>query len=1522
MALIRTCLGLRRVSSPSVAAMPCGPLALAWQQHVNSQQATRYLLLLDELPVDTPESSCPSCPAYSEPGSVVCITSTAHFQAARKLVLELMQPKCRDILQSWNSYLVDRSSLVSVDMFRGVAYSCITILLLMSHFTSTTLPQLHNLESDIREFTNGTADFLMEAFTKDVKRAHGLREALLQAVQPYLPPCTSSEIRQLSENSPHLLEFFVRLADTLKQSHVDTSVRAPGSDVDPMDVDDDFVIREAHSKPDGQGKAMPRKSDWLDTWTGSFYLVAIGQLFVIAAMTATPGPVGIVPLFMNYVDTLDTQQFLSSRRLLKHVIASDLDIDCPGAARILERIGLVLQEKDYLQCEVAMGMCLEALVGLGMFWLAEEDNEAANAASQLHDFFIEHSHEKDLSSPHVQKGIVELLLCLMRSNPEYGTSRDQPTPSPRSSLFEILQRGTMSVKFYVGNRIPQIFEIFILKDHDSVFQDVSERLPQDQDRPEGIFFRLYVFARLASRWPTLLRRCIYYIFEAPGLLPSCIEHATRCMTEVASALKVDKPKDLFALFRSQILYTWLDTADGKNENVQKKIEDIPFRIFGYASLNELIEEAQEEAVALMIMRGEDMAARRLAESINSDYNALIKKSFAKIIAYSVAHDMSSSSGREDWVTGFKRMKKQLGVEFFHQCLNLHFVDIIAIFFNIIESVTSAEKYFSRDPALTNAGEVLAQIRSSNPTHQTLPPTQQPHFKVRHLQAWLQYVCSRAGHDLKHLYTPAVIISIARKLLNSVYPALGSLHACTVLKKLQILIALAGNAATEGYPVKMLIQSIRPFISNAECAEDASGMVRYLMNTGASELLHHPTFVAGISLAMLGSLRRIFDSQRPSTTQESEHQCTLSKARDFQSWVEEYLRKYNSPALKGKIGSDFRKLVQAALTTGVGTADKDSKESSLLIQLLNDERNGGVLLDRPSRELALSMLTSEFRTPITFRNDVLGRDDHSIDYAAVIWRSCRGPTNHAYLSWAARVMGRAFAASGLIHEELLQESTLAQIAELAMHTDNHASSTFCLLNLLRDLTLAPATDNAGLAETALRVILSTSDDMTYQNVLSPSLINASFWDPYQIPPSDVCNLSTDQVPASQALSSEAIFKTNWLRDLSITIAQSLPKEPHLKALVPILRKVSGFPERAFPFIVHLAISAPVQEQLDWRKKLSSAFGQWLDCGQDINKDNLKTLLNAILYLRTQPLPGEKCMADRSRWLDVDFLTVAKAASHCGMYKTSLLFAEEFCSAPAQTSRRSSSTRGSSGVVELPTELLLTIFENIDEPDSYYGVQQKASLSTILARFEHEKDGAKTLAFRGAQYDSHLRRQNPATAQDVQSMVKALDILNQSGLSSSLLQTQQIVGVTPAALESMFRTARKLEQWDIPVPSTGGSDPVTIYQAFQTIHMASDEESILLAVDEGLRNTMRNLVQKDLTATALHSSLQTLAALVEMDEVLTSRGSLQFEEMLARFKDRSTWMKTGRHVPNYHCEALPNTLLASTTSARYCPVEVRR
>jgi ataxia telangiectasia mutated family protein len=1471
--------------------MPGGLVSQAWQRHLNTEDVIRYLLLLDGTPTAAYEYSCSSCAKYAEVESIIYCLDNAHFHSARKLILELISPKCRGLLQSWKLFNADRSSPISPDAFRSATYSSITMLLSTSYFFGASLPQSNGFETELLELSDALLTFVTDAENRDSKGAQPLVEVVLQAVQPYLPSRGSGEFSQLSKKCPHTLRFFVMLAEYCSRRRLAVTSSLTGADEDLMDLDEEFSTQQSNSRMEAQKAEMPRSDLALEMSSVSFHFVITERLTLLAAMEVTPDLTGFLPsTFVDHLLSLSDEELLSSRPLLGEIFNSDLVVDSGDASRLIRHLGGILSSTEFDRCEVTLGLCLDILVGLGSLWASTDAmDDLAEPASQIYRWFIDVALDKGIASPAVQIGISRLLLLLMEIEPTYGVALSMP--SPRSSLFNLLQTSNAAVKFYIGNRLPEVFANFVLKDHDSIFVDILNNLPSQPDWIEGISFRLHVLARLASRWSTLLRRCIYHIFETPGKIRESINHATRCLEDVSSALKVDSPRELFDLFAPQILYTWLESED---------IDDIPFQIFGFSSLQDLVIDAQEEAVALMIMRGQDAGVEQLTKILATDEVSLVQKSFSKVIAYTVAHDMSvkSSSNGTKHTTGEARVKHCLGKERLFENYSLHFADIMVVVFNIMDQEVNVEKHFLKKEESMYAAKILKDIKDLSSSGTALPANQQPMFSAKHLTREIEYMCLRTQYEPHSLYSPTMVVFIARRLLNTVHPALGSLHACSVLRKVRILIALAGDAAVAGYPLEMLLQSIRPFLNDQECADDAIGVIQYLLSRGLEHLSQIPSFIAGISLSIVGSLRIFLRSSQSSTTQESQFRTTRSKAGRFRSWFEKYLKTYSSPSLNTEARKNFAKIVESAFgTQSAGNAELGSAQSKLLLLLLQDEKAGESLLSRPSRELALNMLCSEFQIPTSFRQDVLGDDELSIANAVVVWKSCRvDSVSKQYLSWAARVLGRAFASSGQIHQELLQESTLQNINGLSTATEEDGDSRAYVLSILQELTLGHDRHTVGLAEAALRVILSTQDESLFQTCqknLAAPIHAASTWEPYHLPPSESPNHSTGAESLDDRLSDEAIMRQHWLRDLSIELARSVQDDCLLLSLIPLLRRVSVFAEQVFPFILHLVLSTPSQSTQQIRKKLSNAFVKWLGRGEHVNKNNLKTILNAVLYLRTQPLPNEKSSADRPHWLDIDYSRAAAAAASCGMFKTALLFVEDSCAEPAKTSRRSS-MRDSLESSNMHTEMLLTIFQNIDDPDMYYGVQQNAGLRTVLARFEYEKDGPKSLAFRGAQYDSHIRRRDPESSQDVQSLVKALDVLSLSGLSHSLLQSQQNAGVSATSLESMFRTARKLEQWDIPVPQASSNNAVTLYKAYQTVNTAVERATISRTLDEGFECIMSTLVREDLSASALHSSLQTLAALVEMDEVYSSQGSEQYEEMLERFEGRTEWMKIGRSV----------------------------
>ncbi|KAF7562703.1 hypothetical protein G7046_g1450 [Stylonectria norvegica] len=1493
--LLRACCGTQPMQMSSLDAVSGGALCEAWKSTQEIHDFSRYLLLLGDQGRETTPKRLSCVHSQSTGHSPLADASTTY--ASKKLMLELFYPKLGDLDEvstSWTKRTSEGGVQITFDRFQSLLLACLIGTMLLPQIGDLNSTQSSSVESSLKDIAERGLNAALDSVEPPA-----FVELALRIMRPCIPDADTTSFARLQSDHAALFRLLTTAWNIIEQRVRSNS----GDEPDWMDIDDEFDSQSSRKSVASSPSAVPRHNNQMCMDTRSFYTDTKARFRLLSIVSEDVGQIGLVP--DEYIDVLlsmSDEELLSCQSFVIELFSSDLVISTEGAFGIIERLGGMVTRLEYQCCEVALSTCIEVIEGLHPVWLNDK-KDLADGVGDLYHHFIKVCLSSNVFSPKVQISIAKLLFTLLRADSEYGSSLG--LDSCRTSLFYILKNGSMTVKYAISERIADIFDLFVLKIHDDVFVDVLQSLPTDPEDTAGIAFRLLVLSQLACRWPTLLRRCTYHIFETPGKIAHSTEYATRCLADVSSALQLDSPRDLFRLFSRQLLYTWLD---------DDPVKDIPFSIFGFASLEDLLRSAQAEAIGLTIMRGQDETTAELAQLIGTTESELIRESFATALAYSMI--FGDTKGGPEKGTGEEHIKARLGNKLFIEAIYINFVDIIALFFDLIDQENPVEKVFSRHPSLEHAGEIMAEIKGFAHSPASLPSNQQPMFKAKYVFHELFRICQYTEFQFHELWTPALVVSIARKLLNTVHPALGPLHACAVLRKVRILIALSGPVALESYPLEMLLNSTRKFMVDSECADDALGISQYLLSAGSKHLLQTPSFLAGYALSTLASLRVFLESSQASTTQESQFKATMSKAQQFHEWFSKYLEDYESPRFKSADqGKAFKSITQsAARIRSSGNAERDTPESKLLLGILDDESSEHQLLNDSSRQLALGLLCGDFSIPMSTRQDIIETDKDALNRATPVWKSCHTQNlSDEYLAWAGRVVGRSFSASGEIPDDILRESQSAHYQKIAPGPNG---SEIGLLYLLQDLTSNPESLTAGLAEAALRTTVSQAalqeDEplaVACQKRLTESLFLASQWGAYTSPPSD--QGATDSLADKQAVWTEDIAGKSWLSKLSAHLAQSMPDSIILSVLSPILAQVEDFAESAFPFVVHLALFFQLEQQQVIKRSLSGAIKDWLKCTAPAAKENLKLLINTILYLRTQEYPKEASIADRSNWLEIDYALASASASRCGMHKTALLFAELVSSETSRSSRRSSVSKETD-----ISQTLLTIFENIDDPDAYYGLPEDASLSKVLARVEYENDGPRCLAFRGAQYDSNIRLRNPNSDSDGQALVKALSTLGLSGLSHSLLQTQQSLETTPASLESTFSTARKLEIWNLPAPASN-HHAVTVYKAYQSIHQATDISVVRSAVHDGFSRTMRSLVGHGLNATALRNRLGALASLTELDDVLGVSDTTEMENILQKFKNRSEWMRSGQYdnvSQILSCRGTTMSMLSQRTALR--------
>ncbi|KAI1822341.1 phosphatidylinositol 3 [Xylaria intraflava] len=1470
--LIRAACGEKALLLPNECQTICGSIAETLLLIGERESIVKYLLLLED---GASSLKSESSRKIALPQTNGILTDSTSALATTKLVAELFYTKVEEIAALCGAWAkkTEGSSHITPEKLQSVVSCLVLGALILPRLKEANTRQSQETEDVIFR----TLGNLLEVLSSSPE-SQSFYETLLRSLRAYIPEFNSTDLSRLSVDFLYLHRLLAEISTALRQQFDKQSIV---QNSDAMDIDDEFESQGTRSSAPSNMLDAPRRESLVMINASSFYSDTAQRLHFIQQLYNDMSQIGLIPAaFLDALILLPDRDILSCRCFIRELFNSDLVISPDNAQKVIERMGALIGQTVFSSCEVALDICLDLMEGFITMW-SGGGTELSSLVGDLYRHYLNKGLTSNLLSPKVRISLSRLLFRLAQVGENFPETVDMEPPN--TSLLRVLEHSSLPVKFYIGSRLPSMFGRYILKIHEDMFVNILENLPTSNKFLEGIALRLFVLGEVAREWPTLLRRGIYHIFETPGKVPNSKKHAAYILQRIAAALELEGPKQLFDLFSSQLLYTWLD---------ESTVEDIPFEIFGFPNLGALIHRNQADVVALMVMRAQDAALERLAQNIGSISKELVQRNFSKTLAYSMAHDISMSKG-EQHQNGESRLRKLLGREAFLESVYLNFADIVGTFVALIDQEDPIERSWARDANLAYATEIMASIKQCGHSDVVLGANQQPTFRPKYLTREIALLCSRTAYELSTLWNPALVVSVARRLFNSIHRALGPLYACSVLRRVRVLICLAGPHAWNSYPLEMLLNSIRPYIVDTECADDSLGMSQFLLEKGCDALSKSPSFLAGYALTTLVSLRVFLGTSQSSTTQESQFKATMSKARRFHVWFTKYLETYASSALKdGPQRDAFRAITEsAAHVRSSGNAERGTHESRLLLEILRDRNGGTMLLSEASHNSALEMLCRHFTMPATSSIDFCYSDEDARTLAKAVWRSCKSRNlSGEYLAWAGRVVGRGFASSGHIDDDLLRES---QLSEYCQHARGESASEQGLLGLLQALTADSCHNKAGLAESALRAIVSeaTAQDDTSliaacEAILPSQLLEASNWSSYRTPPSDntfTCDLKEDYM-----LSADSIHRPNWAENITIQLVQDAPENIILSALSPILMNVEGFAKEAFPYIIHLILLIERKSNQPARRKLSEALKKWFEMDSPIARDNISLLLNAILYLRMQTRPGENSIADRIQWLELDLTLASSAARKCGMYKTALLLIELSSSENTRSSRRSSAARAQES-----TDLLLDIFENIDDPDAYYGLSQIPSLTNVLARLEYEKDGIKSLAFRSAQYDSHIRKGNPAAVLDSQSLVRTLGGLGLSGLSNALLQNQQSLDNSSSAVDNTFNTARKLEVWNLPALSSSRQPLVTIYKTYQTWNQATELSMVRQVAWSGFSEIIQSVLQNDMSASSLRNHLGALAVLTEINDTIDAANSTELEQLLETFNSRSHWMEAGRY-----------------------------
>jgi ataxia telangiectasia mutated family protein len=1441
--------------------------------------------------------SSPESESFVRPGASLMLkivtTTTRPKSSSEALIMNHLIGELMRAAEIWKQMVHDRPQGITVDVFSALCHffatsTCVAHCVRFSE---------HRLQSQLQQHCLAISNAIIDYVTTDACGQEKVDIMLTSFAQNIWPPTQvgqNDDPSQCNGSCRHALSLTITKA--LSSRNASHYIHDAEDEEDMVDMANSYASQESR-RGRSQAGAVEIAEDSSITYSALALRATLPLFASITTATDSSETLSGDELenpstkAVDIILELPETSILASRAVIANLPSLVPTLTTGDTERLLEYLtDNVLRAYPFERSEVAVGTILDAMIGLKSFWIETSNKNLADLGLDMYDWCLSTALKAGVLSPSVQKKVATLLHQLCHVNTEYG--HDDGVPSVRTSLFDLLKRGAITVQFHLAQRISTIFGLYVLSTHDAMFDDLQESLPTESEWTEGLAMRLLFLAKLASSWHSLLRQSVYYLFETAGRVETSKPYASVCIKEVATSLHFESPRKLFRLFVPQLLHTWL----GDNH----PLEALPYAAFGFDSLHDLLVDVQTEATAQLLMRGLDDDMQIMAKTLNIEVKDLLRLAFGKSVAYAISRDIVSPSADAN-LRCESRLRAIIGKEEYRQLSSDQFATIMGHFFLCMNQDDVEDSWLAKRGGYKSATDALSDIKGFSYSTRPMPPPQQPSFRSRHLTDQLERFCRRTSQDPEAPWEPSTFAVAARMLFDTLDPALGSQHSCTVLRKIRVLIATAGEVAVTGYSLEMLLRGIRPYLTDSQCADDALGILKYLMRRGQRQLSGNTKFLCGVLTILLLETRAHMGTKQDSTTQETQHRETVQKMTNFYSFSIKYLQEAQK-TITPRLSADYEALVNALSHLQLpGNARKGSPESTLLLLLIRQDGTSDSLFELGDVKAALAILTRNFQAPQSTADDVLLDDASCVELGPALWRTIQvSSLDSRFVLWAGKVIGRAYAASG-DYTLYPKKRVIQQPQALSVNLLGAQRPYALIVRRLCEMVLSPTRAESGLAEYALRTVAAdlvedSADEVAFKESLpeslAPSIMRGTYgYMPPAMPKYDVDVSDRQALKASLAIDKTSVLSV-WVRSVALVLCR-WPSAPSLMAALPaLLLSFQHLALELLPDMVHMILEIEAESKQILRPELSLSISKHLEEEADALGPKQDYLLDLILYMRRQPYPKEHTKVDRLRWLDIDYMRAAETATKRSKPTFALMLAESSAH-PVQANRRASSRTSSAQQlpIHVPESMLLSIFEQVDEPDSFYGVEQPASLESVLSRLDYEKAGFKSLMFRSAQVDSHMRQSGKLGSADALGMVRSLSSLNLSSLTYAFT-SGQVGGMTAAATDEMLDSARKLQQWDIALPESNADGSSRLLTIYQELGRAVKLDAAISSLDKLTLEHVEAAQQIYATSRPSRAWFNCLGLIAESTDLACSASQEELLTTWSRLQSREKWMEKAR------------------------------
>ena len=307
---------------------------------------------------------------------------------------------------------------------------------------------------------------------------------------------------------------------------------------------------------------------------------------------------------------------------------------------------------------------------------------------------------------------------------------------------------------------------------------------------------------------------------------------------------------------------------------------------------------------------------------------------------------------------------------------------------------------------------------------------------------------------------------------------------------------------------------------------------------------------------------------------------------------------------------------------------------------------------------------------------------------------------------------------------------------------------------------------------------------------------------------------------------------WIKRLTTILCNILgARDAFFSTLVPVLQSNRDFAEEVLPVLIHsllqeehLKHSAGLPGSI--RSVLTEYFSAVLS-SSDAAIPCHRAIISVILHLRRfHPSNEVKDALAHNKWLALDFTTLGHSAIKCNAYTTALLFLELAAEhGPTEKTSDRSATE----------HILFEIYNHIDEPDGFYGIQTDDLPTLFVKGLLHENQWEKAFRYYGAVIES-----GSAGPSETDGIVQSLYAFGFNQLALNTMQnffadTNSTAGSSALAYNLGWRA----ETWDLPENLGNDTSGATLYLALRAVYRERSSQAVAMTLRRAFVQEMNRL-----------------------------------------------------------------------------------